>query len=230
MKKKRKFNLTLLPIYGYLLGSIIFIILGIIFFKQAKFAYQNPALIQNFVGGFGNFGPLILIFMQALQVIFFVIPGQVITIIGGYLFGILKGTIYSFVGTMIGSIFVFYLGRTYGRPYVEKKFNKKELEKFDNYLNKKGKIGLFVSRLIPLFLPNDLISFAASLTKISYKDYIIISASGFFLSILLLTLLGYKISEGTTPSSLIIMSVLGILVLIFIFKDIVKIIREIRNK
>jgi uncharacterized membrane protein YdjX (TVP38/TMEM64 family) len=209
-------------IYGYLIVIFIMIILGLIYKEKLSLIYSDPQVVKEFIASFGIFGPLILITLQTLQVIIFIIPGPVFTIAGGYAFGIFWGTIYSLIGTLFGSILVFYLGRKYGRPFVESIVNKNDLKKFDKYFKKKGKPALFITRAIPVFLPNDLISFASSLTKLKYKEYIIISLIGFIPNLFLLNLFGDQISQGATPLTLIILSILGILLLVYLFRDLIK--------
>lgn len=219
-------KIILIPIIGYLALGFILLIIWLVFFKQVGFAYNNPVIIQDFIKSTGVYAPLITIFFQILQSVLIIIPGQVFTIISGYLFGTFLGALYSFIGIMLGSIIVFYLGRKFGRPYVEKRFTKEELQKWDNYFEKKEKLGLFLCRLIPFFIPNDLVSLFSSMTKITYKDYIFYTAIGYIPSTLLLTYLGYKISSGATKTSLIILSLLGIIAIIVIFKDIFKLMKR----
>jgi len=203
---------------GYSIVLLLMLILAMIFREHLKLIYSNPELVKDFIAGFGLFGPFVLILLQTLQVIILVIPGPVFTIAGGYAFGTVMGTIYSLVGTLFGSIVVFHLGRTYGRPFIEKLVNKKDLDHFDVYLKKRGEIGLFITRTMPILFPNDVVSFVASLTKMPLKRYAIISFIGFIPNILLLNVFGSRLSEGMTPLTLILLSIVGFGLLAFLFR------------
>ena len=66
--------------------------------------------------GDGLAGPMWCIVLQALQVVFFFVPGEILSFAAGYIFGTWHGLAYSFAGIMMGSAFNFYLARVVGRP------------------------------------------------------------------------------------------------------------------
>ena len=125
----------------------------------------------------GVFGPLIFIFMQIVQVVIAPVPGQVAGLIGGYLFGPYLGVLYSIIGATIGFALVFAVSRKFGRPLVERFFDKKHIEKFDFITKKNGGMALFLIFLLPAF-PDDLICYLAGLTKIPIRTLILISIAG----------------------------------------------------
>jgi len=120
-------------LFGYLIGIATLGLLAFYYWQPLVQMYTNPDEIRTFIEGFGIFGPLVFIFFQFLQVIIFFVPGAVFTIAGGYLFGTFVGTVYSIIGTMIGSILVFLVSRKYGRPFVEKIVHRKERQHFDSF-------------------------------------------------------------------------------------------------
>lgn len=226
MKAKKNKNIFL----GYFIAIIALIISGIIYREQLSYILSDPQIVKEFISSFGILGPIILILAQILQVVIFIIPGPVFTIAGGYAYGIVWGTIYSYIGTLLGSILVFYLARRFGRPFVERVVSKKDLQHFDVMYKKKGKISLFITRTMPILFPNDAISFAAGLTKITYKEYILLSAIGYVPNILILTFFGEKISSNN-PWLVIILTVIGMSVLLYLFRHMIKqlVIKEIKQ-
>ncbi len=210
-------------IYGYGIFISIFILLAFIYHDKLKLIYSNPETVKQFITGFDILAPIILILLLALQIIIFVIPGPIFIIAGGYAFGTILGGIYSLIGVTLGSIFVFYLSKKFGRPFVVKMVNKRDLEHFDVYFKKKGKLALFISRVIPILFPIDVVSFAAGLTSLSYKDYIIMSFLGFIPQVFILTFFGDKLSYNFNPFLLIILAILGLGVLVYLFRHPIKI-------
>lgn len=204
--------------YGYALVVFIMLIIAFFYREELKLVYSDPEAVKNFISGFGIFGPIILIFLQFFQVIIFVIPGPVFTIAGGYAYGITWGTLYSFIGTLLGSSLVFYLGRTYGRPFVEKMVNKDDLDRYDKFISRRGKTALLICRVIPIILPNDVVSFAASVTKMRFRTYFWISFIGFIPNIFILNLFGDQLTVDMNPITIAIVAIVGMSILVYCFR------------
>ncbi len=201
---------------------LLLIAISIIFKDQLKLIYANPEAVKAFLTSFGYFAPLILILIQMLQVIIFVIPGPVFTISGGYVFGPLLGSVYSLIGTLLGSILVFILARKYGRPWVENLVNQKDLHHFDAYFKKKGKLALLITRTIPVLFPNDVVSFAAGLTPLTLRSYFFISLIGFIPNLFLLNFFGDNLSNNMNPTTIIILAALGVIILAYFARHKIK--------
>lgn len=159
----------------------------------------------------GVFGPLIFIFMQVLQVVIAPIPGQVAGLVGGYLFGPYLGLLYSVIGATIGFTIIFALSRRFGRPLVERFFDKKHIEKFDFITKKNGGMALFLIFLLPAF-PDDLICYLAGLTKIPIRTLILISIAGRLPGYLLLSFTGNGLTFDNM--NMIISIATGVLIIV----------------
>jgi uncharacterized membrane protein YdjX (TVP38/TMEM64 family) len=95
-------------------------------------------------------GPLICIGIQFLQVVVFVIPGEITQVAAGYVFGAWFGFLYSVIGIMLGSAFDYTFARLVGRPAVEKLVGPARLQRIDAALESpKGRSALFVLFLMP---------------------------------------------------------------------------------
>src|SRR5512143_1723614 len=79
---------------------------------------QEKENIQRLLQDAGALGPLAFITVQVLQVIFAPIPGEATGFIGGYLFGVPLGMLYSTIGLTLGSIIAFLLGRWLEEHFV----------------------------------------------------------------------------------------------------------------
>lgn len=154
--------------------------------------FTNAQEIRAYVRGFGSLAPLVLIGLQAGQVILVPIPGQVLGVVGGYLFGPVWGTLYNMLGITLGSTIAFWLARRYGRPYVETVIHEETLTTFDGFSRRNGLVGLFVLFLIP-GMPDDTLCFIGGLTEIPLRKLVTIAIIGrtpaFFVTNLLGSLL-----------------------------------------
>lgn len=150
--------------------------------------FQNKDAVQDFIKSAGIFAPLIFIILQIAQVIIAPIPGQIIGLVGGYLFDI-WGILLTFIGTTLGFTIVFLIARKHGRPLVEKIFKPGLIKKFDFITKSKGTLILFLIFLLPTF-PDDLICYLAGLTQIPIRKLILVSVLGRLPGLLILNLIG----------------------------------------
>jgi len=80
--------------------------------------YVDRFFLKQTLRQWGILAPVVFIALQALQVIIAPIPGEVTSILGGYLFGEWVGLLYSIIGLTLGSVAAFGVGRWLGAHYV----------------------------------------------------------------------------------------------------------------
>jgi len=151
--------------------------------------------MRNFIESFGIWGPLVLIALQAGQVIIAPIPGPVTGAAAGYAFGVLWGTIYGFIGLAIGSTAAILAAKIYGRPFVEDVIADETMDKFDYLADEHGFLPFFLLFLLPGF-PDDAICFLAGLTDIDTKKLILMASFGRVPGLLSLTVFGNGLALG----------------------------------
>jgi uncharacterized membrane protein YdjX (TVP38/TMEM64 family) len=127
--------------------------------------FEDSRRLVTWVRGRGPWAPLAIIVLQIGQVVLAPIPGQIVGVAAGYLFGTLLGTFYSVLGTAAGSWIAFALARAYGRPLVERLVPRQTLARLDAGAQRRGLFFFALVFLLP-FLPDDLACFAAGLTPI----------------------------------------------------------------
>src|SRR5712664_1864439 len=74
----------------------------------------------EWIRGIGVCGPLLLAAVYILATVFFV-PGALITLGAGFVFGVVVGTITVSVGSTLGASAAFLVGRTLARAWVQEK-------------------------------------------------------------------------------------------------------------
>ena len=219
-------------ILAYLSILLIFII---IFPLLLKLGYINklditPEKIQDKLLEFGIYAPLILITIQFILAIISILPSLLFNIAGGYLFGPFYGTLYSLIGILLGSFVVFLVAKKYGRPFVEKLVDKRELYHFDMFFKKKGILVFIFSDYIGIF-PRDTVSLCAGLTKIKKSEFIIISLLGFIPPVIILNYLGSQLSRNIFDFKVVLLGVtIIVLLVLYNFRHKIKglIVKEIK--
>lgn len=179
---------------------------------------SDPREVRIFILEFGILGPIVLILLQSAQVVLAPVPGQVLAVVAGYLYGAWWGTLYNMIGVTIGSAIAFWLARRYGRPYVENIVHEDILSSFDAIDDEYARLGLFVVFLVP-GLPDDAICFLGGLTKLPLWQLISIAVVGRFPAFFLINVVGESIEAGQIGLALLIGSiVLGISAVVYIYR------------
>lgn len=163
-----------LLLVGTVVAAFVGLYLGVR--RYAPFVFNAQAL-RTWIAGFGVFAPLVFIILQATQVVVAPVPGQVVALVAGYLFGPVYGTIYSLTGVLIGSAVAFTLAKRYGRSFVERVIADSVIDRFDAFVERVGAPGLFAFVIIP-GLPDDAICFLSGLTTWRLRAFLLIIAVG----------------------------------------------------
>jgi len=160
-----------------LLLVVIFLVMW--FFREQFFRiFSSPQSVRDWVLGWGLVAPLVFIALQFVQVVLFVIPGEVTQVAGGYLFGMWLGAFYSVIGICIGSTVNFFLGRILGVPFVQAVFGAERLKRFANILtSKRATTAFFLLFAIP-GIPKDALSYVAGLSSLGFGWFLLVSTVG----------------------------------------------------
>lgn len=164
-------------VVNILLGLTLLLSIGLLI-------YYSPALIEimssmdhfsAYIRSTDHWGPVMFILFQILQIVVAPIPGEVVQIAGGYIYGVTLGSLYTTLGLILGSAIAFYFTRFIGRDYISKILQKKKYKWMTFiYDEKKFSVFLFIFFVIP-GLPKDLLVFVAALTSMgSFRFFLIL--------------------------------------------------------
>ena len=159
---------------------------------------EDPRALRALIGGYGPLAPVVLIVVQAIQVVAAPVPGQALGVVAGYLFGAWWGTLYNLIGITLGSTAAFWLSRRYGRAYVERTFHRDALNQFDAFGEEYGEVALFTCFLIP-GLPDDVLCFAGGLTEIPIRRLVVLAIVGRAPAFLIINVVGDLLGTGRLP-------------------------------
>ncbi|WP_016951096.1 TVP38/TMEM64 family protein [Anabaena sp. PCC 7108] len=196
----------------------VFLIIGICIIATGLAVYLlggvEPEQIQAWLKSAGIWAPIIYIFLYVVATML-VLPSTALNLTGGAIFGPVLGIIWTSIAAMIAAIVSFVFTRTIGREAIAKRLAGK-WQAMDAEVRRGGVFYMFAIRLVAI-MPYGLVNFAAGLTSVSFKDYVLGTALGTVPGILPFVLLGsYGLKAFRTGDFLPLigaLSLTGILVL-----------------
>jgi uncharacterized membrane protein YdjX (TVP38/TMEM64 family) len=127
--------------------------------------YHDREALHGFLDRQGAWAPLAFMGLQAAQVVLAPIPGHLLAVAAGLLFGPWLGTLYTVLGVGSGSALVIIATRRFGRPLVSRLVPAAQRSRVDRWAMRHGMISFFLFFFIP-FLPDDLACFAIGLSPL----------------------------------------------------------------
>ena len=156
---------------GFIIKLLLVVLVVFLLLAGIKYFHVQEQLkkVLSWVADLGPWGPLIYIFIYILACVFF-IPGSILTLGAGVLFGVIKGSLIVSIAATLGATCAFLVGRHIARDWVSKKIQANpKFQAIDEAVAREGwKIRL--TRLSPVF-PFNLLNYAYGLTRVSLRDY-----------------------------------------------------------
>jgi uncharacterized membrane protein YdjX (TVP38/TMEM64 family)/rhodanese-related sulfurtransferase/sulfur relay (sulfurtransferase) complex TusBCD TusD component (DsrE family) len=175
--------------------------------------WLNVAALESWVKSAGALGPVLYMALYAIATVLF-LPGSVITLAGGALFGPVWGTLYSLTGATVGATVAFLIARYLASDWVHRKAGGWTKQLIEGVEQEGWRFIAFV-RLVPLF-PFNLLNYALGLTRIGLVAYVVGSYVFMFPGALAYTYLGYAGreavagGEGLIQKGLLALALLGL--------------------
>jgi uncharacterized membrane protein YdjX (TVP38/TMEM64 family) len=159
-------------------------------------------------------GPVVFAAVYAVACL--VLPGSVITLAAGSLFGVIVGTAVVSLASVTGACLAFWLGRTLARGLVEKRLaGNPRFRALDQAVAVGGFKIVLLTRLSPLF-PFTLLNYAFGLTKVRFRAYVLASWIGMLPGTVMYVYLGSTVKELADVASGNVEGGLARLVLFFV--------------
>lgn len=156
-----------------------------------------------------NFGYIGITLLIAIENIFPPIPSEVILAFGGFMttktsLTILGVVISATIGSTLGAIILYYIGRVLNKDRIENivsgkvgqilRLKAEDIEKAHKWFNKKGQKTVFICRFIPVV--RSLISIPAGMSKMEFHRFILYTVIGSSIWNILLTILGKQLGDS----------------------------------
>ena len=156
--------------------------------------------MTDWVEGFGAFGIFIFIGIYAIAAVLFV-PGSLLTIAAGLVFGLGMGTVAASCGATLGASLAFLIGRYLARERVEESIRgNARFRAIDEAIGEQGWKIIALLRLSPL-IPFSASNYFYGITKVRFWPYVAASWAGMLPGAVLYVYLGAAGKAGLTGGS-----------------------------
>lgn len=116
--------------------------------------------------------PIAFILIYIVATVAF-LPGSLLTLGAGILFGVVQGSIYVFLGATMGATVAFLVGRYLARGWISRRIaGNQKFKAIDKAIGKEGLKIVFLTRLSPIF-PFNLLNYGLGVTGVALQDYIL---------------------------------------------------------
>ena len=189
--------ITIVVVIFLLSGLAIFLLVESSWWERLMAYYElftDRVWVRDMVKSAGWASALVFLGLQIGQVLFAPIPGEVTGFLGGYMFGVLNGFLLSTVGLTVGSMLAFGIGHFLGERVVRKLVRCESFEKYNQMVQYKGILVIFVFFLVPGF-PKDYLCMFLGLTTLPGRVFFVISTLGRIPGTFALSLQGASVFE-----------------------------------
>lgn len=175
--------------------SAVFLALTVLGIWLMREYLTDPDLVRERIGDHYFLGALALVLISAAQVVVALVPGEVVEIAAGYVFGSWIGSFLCLVGIVLGSSTTILLVRRFGARFVYAFYPKEKIDALP-IINDPAKRNLltFILFVIP-GTPKDLFTYAIGLTDMSIPLYIALTTVARFPSVILSTVSGNAVGD-----------------------------------
>jgi len=150
--------------------------------------------LRDYIVSFGLWAPVASCFLMVLQALVAPVPSFLITFANGLAFGVFWGWVLSVFGHVLAASVCFGISRALGRVPVEVLVGRVGLESADRWFARWGVYAVFAGRLLP-GVAFDAISFAAGLTNMRFRNFLVATTLGIVPQTFLYSYLGRQAPE-----------------------------------
>ena len=164
---------------GFRWKWLLYVGAAIALIAVAKYFHVQDRLKQalEWVGQFGPWGAVIFIAIYVVATVLFV-PGSVLTLGAGAVFGVVWGSIYVSIAATLGATCAFLVGRYLARDVIARKIAGNErFAAIDKAVANEGWKIVGLTRLSPVF-PFTLLNYAFGITRVKFGHYVLASWIG----------------------------------------------------
>jgi uncharacterized membrane protein YdjX (TVP38/TMEM64 family) len=173
---------------------------------------KDRAAVTAYLHGNGLWNVVLLELLLTAQVILAVIPGHIIMMASGYLYGFGQGLALNLIGTVGVSQIAFVVVRWAGRPAVTRLVPANWLNRWDPSARQQGFFFFLFCFWFPV-VPSNVMNFVAALSSISFRSFLAANVFGRLPGVALVTLIGSHSLEFSARQWVLIAVVGGVLFL-----------------
>jgi uncharacterized membrane protein YdjX (TVP38/TMEM64 family) len=171
------------------LGFALFVLAVLVLLARQLGLQQGLQRVLAWIHELGPWAPIAYIVFYIVACVF-AIPGSILTLGGGVLFNVLRGTLYVSIGATLGATAAFLVGRYLLRSWIVRKLGGNlKFQALDEAVAREGWKIVVLVRLCPIF-PFPVINYGFGITRVSLKEYILASWLGMLPAMIMLTYIG----------------------------------------
>jgi uncharacterized membrane protein YdjX (TVP38/TMEM64 family) len=176
---------------------VLYVTAGVAVVLTVKYFHVQDLLkaALDWIGKLGPWGPVIFAGLYVVATVFF-IPGSVLTLGAGAVFGVALGSVCVSISAILGATAAFLVGRYLARDAIARRFEKNEqFATIDRAVADEGWKIVFLTRLSPVF-PFTLLNYAFGLTRVKLSHYVLASWIGMIPGTVMYVYLGSLVNVG----------------------------------
>ena len=181
------------------LAVLIFVVWEFYPLMKTLITQEGRGQFKQRISEMGFKGLVILYLIEAVQMIFVILPGEPIEILYGMCYGSIGGAVLLTLAVFINTVIVYELVEKFGRKVLVFFFSEEKIKKVENSKLFKNKSKIEYIMVLLFFFPGtpkDLLLYIGPLLPIEKKKFIIISTFVRFPSVITSTIAGSNIVEG----------------------------------
>lgn len=168
----------------------------------------DTAILQIWLKQAGIWAPIIYIILYTAATVL-ILPSTPLNLTGGAIFGLWWGTLWTSIAALIAAVVAFTFTRTVGRKTISQKLAGR-WQAMEAEFHQGGLFYMFAIRLLPI-IPYGLVNFAAGLTSIRFRDYLVGTILGTVPGVLPFVMLGSSgLQAARTGNVLPLLGALGL--------------------
>ena len=205
------------------LALLLFIVVGIplsIYWNHPEILehFRSLEALNAFLDRYHTTGIFVYLFLQILQILVPVIPGQAMQLAAGYMYILPLALFLTILGIALGTIISFTMSRILGYDAMVLFFGQERMDEYVVKLNsKRSCLVIFLLYLMPGF-PKDFICFAAGVSRIRLIPFLILSVVGRIPALTLSLMIGRMTRAGSYTGAIVVCVVAVVLFLVCIWK------------
>ena len=176
--------------------SVITGILTVLIFLFIKREFQETNVLRDWAVEHPILGSIVMVALCAVQVVVALVPGEIVELSAGYVFGAFWGTLLCLGGILLGSVCAILLARRFGRKLVESFYPREKLESLPILNDPSRRNALTALLFLIPGTPKDLMTYIIGLTDMSIFRYLLLTSLCRLPSVLTSTLSGAALGDN----------------------------------
>lgn len=186
----------------------------LLLYEPMMYLLQDPSQLKNQLNEYGLFGELLFSLVMTLQVVFVFLPGEIVEVVAGFLYGPWMGMFICLFGAAMGGCIIYWLVGRWGKKWVQLFISEDKLNKVYFLKNTEKLVSIvFVLFFIP-GTPKDLITYFLPFTSMKLTTFLWVSSVARIPSVVSSTIAGNALGIQEYTFGIVVFAITGIVSLL----------------